>query len=184
MENPTVTLRDELGKSLNCYIEQSLEHDDSAYALLLPIDTPVEIFAWSDESGEEEPILVADQEELDTIFPTAYAVLQEQNLVLKRTAVTLTVEGDLPDFDEEDVILNDNGADDRYGEEEELDELQHLANFYHKEQEYSVYTPLDPLFILARLDEEGQPTLLSAEEIEELEPVLSAMEDKFFDTLD
>ena len=39
MENPTVTLRDELGKSLNCYIEQSLEHDDSEYALLLPIDT-------------------------------------------------------------------------------------------------------------------------------------------------
>ncbi len=184
MDTPTVTVFDEKGRSLSCYIEQTLELEGDEYVLLLPVDSPVEIFAWQGEAeDDEEPILVNDEAELDVIFPTACAVLQEQNLVLKRTAVTLTVEGELPDFDEDELdLLDDNGSEN--GFVEDLEELQLLANFYHEEQEYSVYTPLDPLFILARMDDNGKPKLLTPEEIEKLEPVLSAMEDQFFDSLE
>ena len=64
--------------------------------LLLPIDFPVEIIAWQGDEEEEEAIPVEDEQEIEQIFPIAKAVLEEQNLVLKRTAVTLTVEGELP----------------------------------------------------------------------------------------
>jgi hypothetical protein len=59
-----------------------------------------------------------------------------------------------------------------------------LATFYHNDQEYAIYTPLDPYFILARLDEKGVPHLLSPEELKRLEPLLPMIEDQLFDELE
>ena len=40
----SITLTDEVGRSLQCYIEQLLNVEGQEYALLLPDDAPVEIF--------------------------------------------------------------------------------------------------------------------------------------------
>ncbi|HCV30175.1 MAG TPA: DUF3727 domain-containing protein, partial [Microcoleaceae bacterium UBA9251] len=100
----SVTLTDEVGRSLTCNIEHSMDVEGQEYALLLPIDSPVEIFTWHGDDADEAAIPVEDETEIDKIFDTARVVLQEQNLTLRRTAVTLTVVGDLPEFPEEDLV--------------------------------------------------------------------------------
>ncbi|MEG4104712.1 DUF3727 domain-containing protein [Microcoleus sp. S13_C5] len=175
----SVTLTDEVGRSLTCNIEYSMNLEGQEYALLLPIDSPVEIFTWHGDDNDEAAIPVEDETEIDKIFDTAKVVLQEQNLTLRRTAVTLTVVGELPEFPEEDMA-SDVDPD----EESEFEELMWLTSFYYEEQEYAIYTPLDPFFILARMNDDGKPELLSEEEFQRLEPMLPMLEDQFFDELD
>jgi len=175
----SVTLTDEVGRSLTCNIEYSMNLEGQEYALLLPIDSPVEIFTWQGDDTDEAAIPVEDEAEIDKIFDTARVVLQEQNLTLRRTAVTLTVVGELPEFPE-DEMASDADPD----EESEFEELMWLTSFYHEEQEYAIYTPLDPFFILARMNDDGKPELLSEEEFQRLEPMLPMLEDQFFDELD
>ncbi|MCP5990293.1 DUF3727 domain-containing protein, partial [Klebsiella pneumoniae] len=76
--------------------------DGQEYALLMPVDTPGSLFAWDGEDEDEPPRLVEDESEVEAVWPTASAVLQEQNLTLINSAVTLTVEGELPDLEDED----------------------------------------------------------------------------------
>ncbi len=176
MEIEKVTVTDDAGRTLTCTVEHSLELDGQEYVLLLPIDSPVEIVAWQEDGDEEEAIPVEDERDIDLLFPIAKVVLEEQNLVLKRTAVTLTVEGELPDFVEGEDELTDSDE----GDEEE-DELQFLASFYYEEQEFGVYAPLDPFFILARMDENDQLRLLSPEELEKIEPLLPQLEEQLLE---
>ncbi len=178
MDTPTVLLHDTDGRSLLCFLERSLMLDDQPYGLLQPVDAPAVIFSWEDDG--EEPVPVEDEDAIKTIFPTAKAVLEEQNLTLLATAITLTVEGDLPDVEDDDGddSAELNGADRHHvDEEEDLDEeaeeFQLLAIFYHQQQEYGVYTPLDPFLIVARLDND-EPQLISPEEYERIEPLLEA----------
>ena len=175
----SVTLTDEVGRSLTCNIEYSMNLEGQEYALLLPIDSPVEIFTWQGDDTDEAAIPVEDETEIDKIFDTARVVLQEQNLTLRRTAVTLTVVGELPEFPEDDMASEADPD-----EESESEELMWLTSFYHEEQEYAIYTPLDPFFILARMNDDGKPELLSEEEFQRLEPMLPMLEDQFFDELD
>lgn len=175
MEVEMVTLTDDAGRTIACTIEHSLEVEDQEYVLLLPVDSPVEIIAWQEDGDEEEAIPVEDDDDIELLFPIAKVVLEEQNLVLKRTAVTLTVEGDLPDIDEEGELAGLEPEED--GDEE----LQFLASFYYEEQEFGIYAPLDPFFILARIDENNQPRLLSPEELEKIEPMLPMIEDQLLD---
>ncbi|HBK96542.1 MAG TPA: DUF3727 domain-containing protein, partial [Microcoleaceae bacterium UBA10368] len=76
----SVTLTDEVGRSLTCNIEHSMDVEGQEYALLLPIDSPVEIFTWHGDDADEAAIPVEDETEIDKIFDTARVVLQEQNL--------------------------------------------------------------------------------------------------------
>ncbi|NJM56970.1 MAG: DUF3727 domain-containing protein [Synechococcales cyanobacterium RU_4_20] len=176
MDAPTVLLHDTDGRSLLCFLERSLVLEGQPYGLLQPVDAPAVIFSWQDD--DEEPVPVEEDSELKALFPTAKAVLEEQNLTLLPTAITLTVEGDLPDLeDEEDEEADLNGAD-HYGfdDEDELDEeeeFQLLAIFYYQEREYGIYTPLDPFLIVARLENE-EPKLISEEEYARIEPLLEA----------
>lgn len=172
---PAVTLTDENGKLLSCYIERSLFVDAQEYVLLLPVDSAVEVFAWQTEDLEEEAVPVEDDATIDQIFPTAEAVLAEQNLILKRTAFTLTVAGELPAV--EDTELFTLEVEDE-GTELEPEQLQLLASFYYEEQEYAIYTPLDPLLFFARLKGSGEAELLSPEEFRKVQPLL---EDQLFD---
>lgn len=166
MDAPTVLLNDDEGRSLLCYIEHELDINGETYGLLLPVDTPISIFTWPiSDSEDEDPMLVDDDDELATIFPIARAVLAEQNLTLLQTAVTLTVEGDLPDLEEED---EDEDEDLPEGDTEEF-EL--LATFFNEEQEYAIYTPMDPFLVVVRL-EGGEPKLLSQEEFMAIEPLI------------
>ncbi|MBE9032287.1 DUF3727 domain-containing protein [filamentous cyanobacterium LEGE 11480] len=175
---PTVTLTDDSGRQLDCYVEQSIELDAQEFVLLLPVDAPVEIFAWREDGDDDDEaaVLVEDRSEIAAVFRTAKAVLEEQNLTLKETAIVLTVEGDLPELEEE--------LEEEDEEFEDQEELQLIASFYNNEQEYAIYTPLDPYFILAQLDDKGNPQILSNEELKRLEPLLPMLEDQLFDALE
>lgn len=165
----SITLTDDKGRSLECYIEHSLSVDDQEYVLLLPVDSPVEIFAWQGEGEDEEAILVEDDDQIDEIFGTAQAVLSEQNLVVKNTAYALTVAGELPPVEESELFTLEIEDED---EDLEPEQLQLLASFYHQDQEYAIYTPLDPLLFFARITKSGNPELLSPEEFRQVQPLL------------
>ena len=172
-----VILEDESGRSLPCFVEHSIDIDDQEYVLLMPVNNPIEIFAWDEDEDEEETLLDIPDEELDEVFSTARAVLAEQDMTLERTALTLTATGELPQPEEENLITLD------LGEEEDgmaPEQLQLLADFYYNEQKYSICTPTDPLLIFASLQEDGKPKLLSPEEFQTMRPLL---EDKLFDGL-
>lgn len=181
VDAPTLSLTDAAGRSLLCYVEHSLEVEGDEYVLLLPVDSPIEIFAWEpDEEDEEEETLVdIEDEEIDDIFSTARAVLAEQDLTLARTALTLTAQGEVPTATEEDIITLDIEDDDAV--EMESEQFQLLANFYYEEQEYAICTPVDPLLFFARMSKEGKPELLSPEEFQ---AVRSQLEDQLFDAME
>jgi hypothetical protein len=176
----SISLTDDKGRSLECYIENSLSVHGQEYVLLLPVDSPVEIFAWQGDGDDEEAILVEDDATIDQIFGIAQAVLSEQNLILKNTAYALTVAGELPPVEESELFtleIEDEGAD------LEPEQLQLLASFYHDNQEYAIYTPLDPLLFFARISKTGSPELLSPEEFREVQPDLEESlfrDDKLF----
>jgi Protein of unknown function (DUF3727)/Protein of unknown function (DUF1292) len=166
---PTVSLKDEDGRSLLCHIENSMKVQGKEYVLLLPVDTPIEIFAWADdeESDDEEGEMLVDidEAELDDVFATARAVLAEQDLILNRTALTLTASGDIPEVEEDDIIALDiEDPDGKFN----MEQFQQLAAFFFEEQEYVLCTPLDPLLFFARVTSTGEPELLSPEEFQEL----------------
>lgn len=189
----SVTLTDETGRSLECYVERTLFVEEREYLLLLPVDAAIEIFAWQsngeDEDGvdrtfstsngeDEEAVPVEDDPTIDRIFSTAEAVLAEQNLILKRTAFALTVAGELPPVEETELFtleIEDETA------QLEPEQLQLLANFYYEDREYSIYTPLDPLLFFARLNSSGKPELLSPEEFQKVQPLLA---EQLFDELE
>ncbi|MDF5719201.1 MAG: DUF3727 domain-containing protein [Rhizonema sp. PD37] len=165
----SIILMDEQERSLECYIEHSLVVDEQEYVLLLPVDSPVEIFAWQGDGEEEEAILVEDDQIIDQIFGTAQAVLAEQNLLLKNTAYALTVAGELPPVEESELFtleIEDDNAD------LEPEQLQLLTSFYYEDREYAIYTPLDPLLFFARTSKTGNHVLLSPEEFRKVQPLL------------
>lgn len=177
MEDEIVVVTDEAGRTLSCTIERHLEIEGQNYALLLPVDYPVEILTWEEEDDDEEAISVENDEDIDELFPSAKAVLEEQNLTLKRSAVFLTVEGELPDVEEDD----DGEFIEFAPEDGEVEELQYLASFFYDDQEFAVYAPLAPYPILVRMDDNQQPHLLSAEEMDQLEPMLAMLEEQLLD---
>ncbi|HBR00640.1 MULTISPECIES: DUF3727 domain-containing protein [unclassified Roseofilum] len=168
MENDplTVFLTDSGGQELECTIEYSFTHENENYFVLLPKDTPVEIFVWQTSGEEEDLVPVEDPSMIDELFNLAKAVLSEQNLQLKRTGITLTVEGDIPDLEEED----DEDIDG------DLESFQLLASFYFGEDEYEISTPLDPLFLLGKMADHGKATELSESELKKIEHLLPEIE--------
>lgn len=175
----SVTLTDEAGRSLECYVERKLFVEDREYLLLLPVDAAIEIFAWeSNGEDEEEAVPVEDHPTIDRIFAIAEDVLAQRNLILKRTAFALTVAGELPPVEEAELItleIEDETA------QLEPEQLQLLADFYDQDREYSIYTPLDPLLFFARLNSSGKPELLSPEEFQKVQPLLA---EQLFDELE
>jgi hypothetical protein len=167
----TLTIVDEDGRSLPCYIEQSLEIDGMTYLLLVPADIPVIIMTINQDSDEElEAAMLDDDEAIAEIFDNAKAVLAEQNLYLHHTAYTLTATGELPPIEEDQVLTLDGGDDDEIEEEE----LQSLCYFYHADQKYGIYTPLTPLLFFARYDLENRLELVSPDQ-ENLMPILEEL---------
>jgi uncharacterized protein YrzB (UPF0473 family) len=165
----TMILKDEDGRSILCQVENTLKVRSKEYVLLLPVDTPIEIFAWAEDeedADEEGEMLVdIDDEELEDVFATARAVLAEQDLTLNRTALTLTASGEIPEVEEDDIIALD--IEDPEGKFN-MEQFQQLAAFFYEEQEYVVCTPLDPLLFFAKMNAQGEPELLSPEEFQEL----------------
>jgi hypothetical protein len=164
-----IDLADDRGRKLSCYVERHLELEAQTYLLLLPVEAPIEIFAWNEEEEVAELTAIDEEEEIALLFADASAVLAEQNLTLRQSAYTLTAAGDLPPLDPEDILTIE--LDD---EDPDLapEEFQILARFYNQEQEYAICTPVDPLLFFGRQDDRGAVVLLSSEESAQIGPLL------------
>ena len=161
---PTVLVRDGDGKDLLCFLEQLIPLDGQDYALLTPVDTPVSLFRLQDDSDPEPITSIASSE---PILSVADVVLQEHDLTLVRSAVTLTVSGELDEPDPEELDDEDDDADD----ESETYEL--LVSFMVEQQEYGLYIPLDPFFVVARMVD-GQAELVEGEDFDRIQPRIEA----------
>jgi hypothetical protein len=172
-----ITLYDEEGRSLDCYIENTMDYDRKMYLLLMPIDLTIVILTEdleeedSEYSEYSETVMLEDGDEIDQIFDDAKAVLAELNLYLKRTAFTLTATGELPPLEENNIIsleLEERNS------EIEPEELQFLASFYHLEQKYNICTPLTPILFVAKRNPDGEVEMLKGDE-EELQWILEEL---------
>ena len=159
-EAPTVLLKDSNQNELFCYLEQIVNVENKEYALLTPVDTPVTLFKINEK---DEPELIEKIDKNEQILKNADAVLQEHDLKLIRSAVTLTVSGEL----EEPIY--DELEEDEIDEDSETYEL--LVNFNLLNDEYGLYVPLDPFFIVGKL-EEDQALLIEDEEFDRIQPLI------------
>jgi len=171
-DSESVTLIDADGRSLACFIERSFSFENTVYFLLQPVDSPIAIIAWDSEEETAGATWIEESQELETLFADAKAVLAEQNLALKNAAYTLTVAGELPPYDEDDLLAIEIEQE---GGKLETDEFQFLAHFYHQEQEYEIYTPLSPLLFFAKEVSGGELVLLSSEELMKIQPLLEEL---------
>ena len=162
-EVPTVLVRDGHGRQLLCFLEQLIPLDGHDYALLTPVDTPVCLFRLRDD---EDPELIETLEASEPILSVADVVLQEHDLTLVRSAVTLTVSGELEEPDPDDLDDDEDG-------DEESETYELLVSFLADEQEYGLYIPLDPFFVVARI-EGGEGVLVEGEEFERVQPRIEA----------
>jgi hypothetical protein len=165
---PTVLVRDSAGRQLLCFLEQLIPVEGVDYGLLTPVDTPVCLVRIGDDDEEDEVI-----EELDAaeeILRVADVVLQEHDLTLVRSAATLTVSGELEEHDpdelEDDLEEDELDEDDEDGE---TDLYEMLIQFRAGDLEYGRYIPLDPFFVVARL-QGGDGVLVEGEEFERIQP--------------
>jgi hypothetical protein len=160
---PTVLVRDGRGRELLCFLEQLIPLDGHDYALLTPVDTPVCLFRLRDE---EDPELIETLDATEPVLSVADVVLQEHDLTLVRSAVTLTVSGELEEPEIEDLDEDDEADDDS-----ETYEL--LVSFMVDDGEYGLYIPLDPFFVVARM-EGSEAMLVEGEEFERVQPRIEA----------
>ncbi len=156
----TLLLNDSNGNELFCYLEQLVNVEGQEYALLTPVDTPVSLFKINEK---DEPELIEKIDKNEQILKNAEAVLQEHDLRLIRSAVTLTVSGELeePIYDE----LEEDYVDD------DSESYELLVNFNLFDQEYGLYIPLDPFFIVGKLKDKGV-LLVEDDEFDKIQPLI------------
>ena len=162
-EVPTLLVKDSQGSDLLCFLEQVVPLEGNEYALLTPVDTPVSLFQLIDD---QDPKLIETIEKNEPILEVADVVLQEHDLKLVRSAITLTVSGEL-DEPEPEEIEEEEDIDD----ESETYEL--LVNFRVENNEYGLYIPLDPFFIVGKL-EDGEVKLVEGEEFDKIQSGIEA----------
>ena len=161
-EAQTLILNDSNGNELFCYLEQIVKVKEKEYALLTPVDTPVSLFKINEK---DEPVLIERIEKNEQVLKNADAVLQEHDLKLIRSAVTLTVSGEL-----EEPIYDDL-EEDALDDESETYEL--LVSFNLLDQEYGLYIPLDPFFIVGKLVGQGA-ILIEDNEFDKVQPLIES----------
>ncbi|MCP9773452.1 DUF3727 domain-containing protein [Synechococcus sp. Tobar12-5m-g] len=161
---PAVVVRDDQGRQLLCYLEQLIPLEGKDYALLTPVDTPVCLFRM--HGDEEEPELIETIHTSEPILSVADVVLQEHDLLLVRSAVTLTVSGELEEPDPDDLDEDDDLDDDS-------DTYELLVSFMVDNGEYGLYIPLDPFFVVARM-QDGDGVVVEGEEFERIQPMIEA----------
>ena len=161
-EVPTLLIKDSQGSDLLCFLEQVVPLEGKEYALLTPVDTPVSLFQLIDD---QDPKLIETIEKNEPILEVADVVLQEHDLRLIRSAVTLTVSGELDEPEPEEIEEED------IDDESETYEL--LVNFRVNDNEYGLYIPLDPFFIVGKL-ENGEVKLVEGEEFDKIQSGIEA----------
>jgi hypothetical protein len=148
---------------LLCFLEELIPLDGHDYALLTPVDTPVCLFRLRDD---EEPELIDTLQATEPVLSVADVVLQEHDLTLVRSAVSLTVNGELDEPEPDDLDEDEEGDD-------ETDTYELLVSFMVDAEEYGLYIPLDPFFVVARLTLDGA-VVVEGEEFDRVQPRIEA----------
>ena len=161
-EVPTILVRDSQGSALLCFLEQLIPINGIDYGLFTPVDTPVSLFRLSDEG---DPELIEKISSSEPILQVADVVLQEHELTLIRSAVTLTVTGELDEPEPEEL--------EELEEDDDSETYELLVSFKAEETEYGLYIPLDPFFVVAKM-KEGEANLIEGEEFDKIQPLIEA----------
>ncbi len=161
-EVPTLLVTDSKKNELLCFLEQVVPINEIEYVLLTPVDTPVTLFKLKEN---DEPELVKTIDKKEPILDVADVVLQEYDLKLVRSAVTLTITGELEEPEPEEFEEKD------FDEDSELYEL--LVNFKVENQEYGLYIPLDPFFVVGKILD-GNAFVLEGEEFDLIQPLIES----------
>ena len=167
------TATDDKGRKIECILEHTIPIDGVDYVLLTPNDTPVVLVRIGESDGDDK--LIEDLEGIDnTILAAADVCLAEHDLTLVRSAVTLTVAGEPLPVEEEDV--EDIEIEDDTTGETNLFEL--LIPFLHDGQEYGLYVPFDPFFVVARVTGDSEAVVVVDAELERVQPIIEAELDR------
>ena len=161
-EVPTLLAKDNNGNDLLCFLEQIVPINNIEYVLLTPVDTPVSLFRLKEGT---DPELIKTVEKKEPILEVADVVLQEYDLKLIRSAVTLTITGELEEPEPEELEEKD------FDEDSELYEL--LVNFKVEDEEYGLYIPLDPFFVVGQI-KDGAAIVLEGEDFDKIQPLIEA----------
>ena len=168
---PTVLVRDSHGRQLLCFLEQLIPLEGHDYVLLTPVDTPVCLVKIAAEDSDDDDEVIDQLDAAESILANAEAVLQDLDLTLVRSAVTLTVSGDLEEPDPDELDEEDLEDELEEDEDEETDLYEMLIQFRAEDQDYGLFIPLDPFFVVARM-EGGEAVLVEDEEFKRVQPLI------------
>ena len=163
------TATDDKGRKIECVLEHTIPVDGVDYVLLTPNDTPVALVRIGE--SEEEDELIEDWEGREDVLAAADVRLAEHDLTLVRSAVTLTVAGELVEGEDEDEDIEDDI-------EQESDVFIQLISFQHDSQEYGLYIPLDPFFVVARVTGDSEGVVVTSDGLERIRPTIEAELDR------
>jgi len=164
VEPPVVTLFDtKLNRSLSCYVEHEFDHEGTTFVVLSPCSQPVFFASYQrDKGGDYELTPLEDEELIDRLFPSAFQTLVERDIFLNRSAVTLTIDGDLDSLEKE--------SDDVEIEAEEDVRLVGTFMDGQSEHEYYIFANMDPFLILGKKSGESV-ILLGNGEFDKVAPI-------------
>jgi len=146
--NPVILRCPETNRYIECYLDAfaTIEGDDNTYCIAYPCDAAVSIC----KTVDEETLVPVEEDDLDDdMFQITQLLLEEEELYLLRSAATLTLQGDLGDFDEgeeDDTEANDEEEED----EEDDDYVEVIAEFEYKGEELSVVRVSEPFLLIAK----------------------------------
>ncbi|KKZ11896.1 MAG: hypothetical protein TH68_08105 [Candidatus Synechococcus spongiarum 142] len=177
-----VMAADAAGRLLHCVVEQSIRIQGQDYGLLSPVDTPAHLCRWPDDSSAE-PELIADPHQYPQVLDQLDMILQDEGLVLVRSAGLLTVAGDLDnvaldidpgmDWDGAEAAMDASDLLHQVGatDDDDLDTYVLLASACQEGTDFGLYGSLNPCFLLARLGP-GAAELLMPDELAQLQPLV------------
>ena len=175
-DTPTVTLTDPTepnDRTLDCYVDEVVTVDDQEYMVLMPVNQPVVFAHFVQRDGESLLAAVEEPAEVERLFRDAFIALADRDVILNRSAVVMTVEGDLfgeaEDEDEEEEEQLDVRADADgeavLGGDSAEEEVEVLATFMDEHANtYYVCMPLEPVVLIGkRVGEDPQHVVLPNE---------------------
>ncbi|EKX54891.1 hypothetical protein GUITHDRAFT_99542 [Guillardia theta CCMP2712] len=126
-------------KFVECFMDQKVNRQGNKYYLCYPCDTPVAICKWSEKLG----ICEIHDRDLNGQLDAAREVLATKNLKLVRSAVALTVQGELV----EQVELTPPPHEVLEDREEFV---RIIAKFLYRNEIHLVTELLDPVLIVCK----------------------------------
>lgn len=160
---------------IDCYIDSVATVDGAEYFIGVPCDYSVAL-CYFDENGGLCPVDLEDDEMMDSVFPVAEGIVEEEfgeELALMRTPQTLTLVGELElgGEDDDDYEFDEDEMDD------EEEEVEILLSFDHDGKEFNLVRLLDPVLLVAKSDPKNTDAriLLTPEESDKVMPYLEEM---------